>query len=232
MEDDSLDTKCPTKAWLIKDDALIAKSLDKSITEIAALLQRDPLDVLRHFSDDRAQDYLAKAGHSFDFIPGSEEEAELFGLAMAGVPLNAALLWCSADERRPDANTLQSMMPDGDCRPALHMARELGIWISRAGEIDDLRFLEEAMPTEITQAAIEDLLDGFQPPTPGIIRQYVEGELPKDRATYAWYVEGRAAPQRTYASRSKGYSSRKPRRTSGRRFSSNRGRTRSRRAYA
>jgi hypothetical protein len=222
--------------WIIKDDRYIAQSLDLSIHHIAAHLERDPLDVLRHLADERAQGYLAKAGHPFAFEPGSEEEAELVGLCLSGVPLGAALLWCAADADRVDAATLKGMMPEGDLRPAIHQARELGIWFSRADEVDDLQYLEESMPAEITQAAIEDLLSQFQPPTPGLLRLYVEGQLPAEKGSYAFLSSSScssASTRRSYGSKSRSHSYSKPRRSSYKRYSKPRAYRRSRsRAYA
>lgn len=204
----------------------MVQSLGITTHEMAAHLQRDELDVLRHLADERIQGFLSEAGHPFEFERGSEEEAELVGLCLSGVPLGAALQWCAADEGRPDAAALKNMMAEGDLRPAIHQARELGIWFSYAHEAADLQYLEESMPAEITQAAIEDLLSQFQPPTPGLLRLYVEGQLPAERTSYQFLADSRsshAGASRSYAygskSRSRRYGSKKPRRSSYRRYS-------------
>ncbi len=198
------------KTWFIKDDKLLVKSLDKSVHEIADEMQREPIEILLHLMDERAQEYLAKEGFHFEFDRGTEEEAELFGLALAGVPLGPALLWCAAAPKRPTAQELQSMMTGPDMRPAMNQVRELGIWFSKASELEDLQFLEETMPEEITQAAIEDLLEKFQPPTPSVIRMYVEGELPEDKAPYKRAVA--KGPHKNYTSK---YASKSPRKSTG-----------------
>lgn len=169
--------KDATAAWLVKDDKAIIESIDLTVFAIATRLERDPIAVVRRLSEERPATLLEKAGYAFEFEHGSEEEAELLGLTLSGVPLSKALLWCSASDKRPSAQELAGFMKEGDRRPALHQARELGMWVGGAEDIDDLVYLEQTFPAEITEAAIADLLSQFQPPRPGVIVQYAEGEI-------------------------------------------------------
>jgi hypothetical protein len=174
--------KNATKAWLIKDDKAIIDGLGLSVFSIAESIERDPMDVVKRLCEERPATYLKKAGIEFEFEPDSEEEAELLGLTLSGVPLGKALLWCAASEDRPTAKELAGFMKDGDARAAFHQARELGMWVSSSSELDDLKYLEETFPAEITEAAIADLLTQFQPPTPAVILQYAEGEIAQEEA--------------------------------------------------
>lgn len=177
--------KDATAAWLVKDDKAIIDGLGLSVFDIAERMERDPMSVVKRLSEERPSTLLAKAGYAFEFEQGSEEEAELLGLTLSGVPLGKALLWCAASDKRPSAEELEGYMKDGDRRPALHQARELGIWISGSSDIEDLQYLEQTFPAEITEAAIADLLAQFQPPTPSVILQYAEGAIATQEVSIA-----------------------------------------------
>lgn len=169
--------KDATAAWLVKDDKAIVDGIELSVFEIAERIDRDPMAIVKRLREERPTKLLAKAGFEFEFETASEEESELLGLTLSGVPLGKALLWCSASDGRPSAQELSEYLKDGDCRPAMHQARELGIWMNSAAELQDMMSLEETFPAEMTETAIEDLLAKFQPPTPSIILQYAQGEL-------------------------------------------------------
>lgn len=169
--------KDATATWLVRDDKAIVDGISLSVFEIAGRIERDPMSIVKRLREERPAKLLAKAGFEFEFDAASEEESELLGLALSGVPLGKALLWCSASEGRPSAQELSEYLKDGDCRPAMHQARELGIWMSSSADLQDMMNLEETFPAEMTETAIEDLLAKFQPPTPSIILQYAQGEL-------------------------------------------------------
>lgn len=191
--------------WLVCDDKALTSSLDKDVFALAAQLEREPLSVLRRLREDRAAESLAKAGVDFQFEHGTEEEAEFFGLALSGMPLIHVLRWCLGSQERLDPEGMAANMPHGDCRPSLHMAREVGIWFSRAEEVETLRALEETMPPEIIQEAVREILSRFDAPTPGLVMRCVEGEAPPKDRPYKWYVEGQnsGCTSRTYASKAK-----------------------------
>lgn len=169
--------KDATAAWLVKDDKAIIDGLALSVFDIAQSIERDPMAVVKRLREERPITLLAKAGFAFEFDEGSEEEAELLGLTLSGVPLGKALKWCAATDDRPSAGELAGYLKEGDLRPAMHQARDLGLWVSSADDLDTLRDLEETFPEEVTRAAIEDLLASFQPPTPSIVFQFARGEL-------------------------------------------------------
>lgn len=192
-------------SWLVKDDKALIESLDMDVFSISCALDREPISVLRRLKEDRAATALEKLGLAFNYESGSEEEAEFFGLALAGMPVSKALMWCLGHQDRPSREEMSELMPFGDCRPALYMARQTGIWFSRADEIETLCSLEESMPEEIIQEAVIEILGRFDAPTPDLVQRCVHGEAPAKERPYKWYVEGQnsgCAP-RTYASRAR-----------------------------
>jgi len=169
--------KDATATWLLKDDKAIIDGLELSVFGIAQCIERDPVAIVKRLREERPAILLRKEGYAFEFDEGSEEESELLGLALSGVPLGKALKWCSASDDRLSAEELEGHLNQCDLRPAMHQARELAMWISSADELDALRVLEETFPEEMIRAAIEDLLASFQPPTPSIVLQYAQGDL-------------------------------------------------------
>lgn len=194
--------------WLIKDDKTLTSGLALDVYKLAEQLHREPLSVLRRLMDDRVIPVLTKKGLNFEFEPGSEEEAEFFGLALCGVPLNEALCWCMGLEARASGEKLNAMMTSPDFRPATHLARELGIWFTHTHEMADMRFLQE-MPTEITQAAIEDILERFDAPTPDQIMRQIEGIEPEPERPYVWAIRNQPNPTSTNLPRAKAWIAKK-----------------------
>ena len=191
-------------AWLVRDDKLLAGSLHLDIYAIATALQRTPLTVLQRLLEPRVKDALALQGLDFEFERGSEEQAELYGLTLCGVPVVKTLQWCLAKDERPTTSQLVTMMTTADFRPAMYMARDLGICFSDVDQMDDLRALEQDWPLEIVQAGVEDVMARFSIPTAEAVLAVLDGE-PQERAKpYKWF-DNNASPTMTRKSTAKSY---------------------------
>jgi len=173
--------------WLVRDDKLLVSSLALDIYAIAASLQRDPLTVLQRLAATGVSDALQLQGLDFEFDQGSEEQAELFGLALSGIPLKAILQWCLAKDDRPTTAQLIAMMSTADFRPAMYMARELGICFSSLNQIDGLRELEQVWPHEIVQAGVEAVIANFDIPIADNVLARLEGDPVPRAKPYPWF---------------------------------------------
>ena len=174
-------------AWLVRDDKLLVASLSMDIYAIAASLQRDPLTVLRRLIEPRVVEALTVQGLNFEFDNGSEEQAELYGLTLCGVPVIQALQWCLAKDERPTTAQLGTLMTTADFRPAMYMARDMNICFSHIDQMDDLRSLEQDWPLEIVQAGVEDVIARFDIPTAETVMALLEGEPQERVKPYAWF---------------------------------------------
>ena len=161
-------------AWLKKDEKSIRKGIKDGLDlfEIGFDLDREPVSVLRYMQE----------MDIFSCERFSEEEIEFFGLALSGVPIDQAILWCSADKDR--SNDIESLMKIGDMRLALHFAFENGISVDRADGMDDLCWVME-QPVKAICTALKSIDHRFDIVTPRTMREQlsgVSGVLNKDMA--------------------------------------------------
>lgn len=154
------------KKWLKKDEKEVLTGFKdgQDIFELAFGLDREPLSVLRHF------DELGL----FEFDEGSDEGVEFFGLALSGVPLNEAVLWCLADDAR--ASNIDDLMKIGDMRLTLHFARDNSIHISSATEVDTLSTLMRH-PFDLLSGAIRSIAHSFEYLTVTTLAHQVEARV-------------------------------------------------------
>jgi hypothetical protein len=123
------------------------------------------------------------------FSRGSDEAREFMSLALSGVPLLMASLWCASAASRPSEVELCRWMQasGGDLRPAFELADELGLWVAGAEQLTGLRFLVAESRAEVTRAR-DILRERFDAPTPNAVAQIVLGvPLPRESA-YPWAV--------------------------------------------
>ncbi len=154
---------------------------DCTIHALASKMQRSPLEIAHHVLDSDITEMLG-----FDAPTGSEEEVEFLGLTLSGVPLHAALRWCTADESRPTAAALAAMMTSSDMRPALDLARVTGMWICRPGDVDVLSLLA-LQPLADVQRAVQEVIDRFDVPTPSVVAGQMAGIFDGvDQFAYPW----------------------------------------------
>lgn len=154
-----------TAEWLKKDEAALVKAIKarQTINEISAALQRSPASVLLRLD----------ACGVFEFERGSDEEAELFGLCMAGVPVLEAVRWCAAsDERLPFAQ-IDALRSGADLRPAFYLARDCGLWSAVTAEQQDLAWLAKQSSHSIAAAA-KQLREAYDAPTVRRVRETIE----------------------------------------------------------
>ena len=213
----SVDADRTHAAWLVREDKLLLSSLSKNIFDLAKELQREAVCVMNHFREPKVLDALEKIGLAFEFDTGSEEEAEFFGLALAGVPIEAALRWCLGAQSRPTTVELEGMMSTPDFRPAMYMAMDLGVWFSNVEQMDDMRALDE-WPVEILQEAVADVIKRFEAPTAYMVIMQCMGEAPAPERPYTWATTNCSAPApaRGYTGR---YKTKKTRSRTGRKAS-------------
>lgn len=153
-------------AWLKKDEKSLLQGIKDGLDvfEIGFDLNREPLSVLR---------YLDAVG-IYESEVNSEEEVELFGLALSGVPLDQAILWCIADKER--SQDIESMIKIGDMRPALHFAQDFCISIANADCLDDLCWVME-QPAAKLNAAIKSIGHRFDIVTPRTLKEHISGQI-------------------------------------------------------
>ncbi len=93
-----------------------------------------------------------------DCAEGSEQEAEFFGLALAGVPLRMSLQWCSAidvQDVRPTVEQLRSAMTGPDLRPGFLVASELGLPFTCDGHLAAVEHLGRQHIRDVRMAVDE-----------------------------------------------------------------------------
>lgn len=164
-----------------------------SAQDLAVELSRDPLLILHRVLDLEISDMVG-----FEAPRGSEEEAEILALGLAGAPLELALRWCTAcdGDERVDWDEL-AMYLTADLRPATALAREHGLWFTRADQLDALVFLATLPPREVA-LAIQAVLDRIDAPVPGIVADHIRGVAPVEPPP-AWHQV--CAPIRARAGR-------------------------------
>lgn len=152
-------------AWLKRDEKTLLKGIKDGMDmfELAFDLEREPLSVLRHICEDDGP---------FECEMGSDEQVEFFGLALSGVPLDQAILWCDADKDRPD--DIESLMKIGDMRPALHFARDFGVCMANADAMDDLCWIM-SQPAKAIAAAIKSIGHRFDIVTTQTLKDHLTG---------------------------------------------------------
>lgn len=179
-----------SNAWLVRDDKalLAAVAGGDDVFTAGRALRREPMSVLRHLNDESVAIKLDAQGLGLEFSSGSEEETELFGLALAGVPLGMSLRWCRGDETdagRPSAADLQANMSSADLRPALALVQSLGLWFVQARQIEALRVLSEE-PLARVRSAVEAVIARFDAPTPNAVAQQLFGVQQPVERPYPW----------------------------------------------
>lgn len=194
-------------AWLKKDDKSLLKGIKDGLDvfEIGFDLNREPLSVLRHL--DTIGAYECEAN--------SEEEVELFGLALSGVPLDQAILWCVADKDR--SQDIESMIKIGDMRPALHFAQDFCISIANADCLDELCWVM-VQPEAKLNAAIRSIGHRFDVVTPRTLKEHLTDQVklltkddifpPKRTSSFGTWAPRRAKKTTTRKSRYRKSSSR------------------------
>jgi hypothetical protein len=172
-------------AWLVRDDEklidfVLGGKEDVSVFEMAEVLHREPISVLCRLRDGELATMVG-----FEFAPGSEEEAELFGLALSGVPMGTALRWCLADDDRSSAVELRAAMTTPDLRPAMNLVRDLNLWFNQVTQLEALRVLA-SQPLDEVKQAVAAVLARFEPPTPQVVAQQLFGVPPIAAKPYPW----------------------------------------------
>lgn len=165
--------------WLQREDDFlfeicVGTKPDCSVIAIANRFSRCPLAVAQRVLASEIPDMIGLASS-----PGSEEEAEFLGLVLAGVPLQSALLWCTADESRPSSKELTEMMSEfPDMRPATYMARATGTWLTSPLDRTALLFLAKQDEIVVAQAVL-DAVARYDIPSPTVVASQVLGLHPK-----------------------------------------------------
>lgn len=132
-------------------DACFELSGATDLQDLSRRLEQRPLDVLRRIADSVVMDMIG-----LECSEGSEQEAEFFGLALAGVPLRMALQWCSATsvhDDRPTPQQLESAMSGPDLRPGLARAAEAGLCLPPNEHLDCLVHLGRQTLAAVLAAA-------------------------------------------------------------------------------
>lgn len=154
--------------WLKTDDkALVtAVAAGRTVYEAAETLQREPVGVLRRL------DQLSIC----PFAEHSEEWSEVMSLALADVPLEFVIGWCTAaDDRLP--YDLFASMADRNLGPAFELARQHRIIVANANALEDLEWLAD-QPAAVQEgygAACDRLRDTFDVLTPATLKRTVLG---------------------------------------------------------
>lgn len=163
-------------AWLKCDDKMLLKAIanGQSVLEVAEDLQREHVLVLQRL------DELGLYEHSI----GTEDWAEFLGLALAGVPLQVVINWCTgAAERLAAADIADIAM--GDLRPEFYFAFEMGVLVSSSDAVADLSWLVN-QPASVKAGylqACQRVSDCFDVLTPQTLKAQVLGLTP---APLAW----------------------------------------------
>jgi len=134
-------------------DACFALSCSATIEDLARDLVTSRLDALMRVAQSEPMEMVG-----LDCAPGSEQEAEFFGLALAGVPLCMALKWCSATEatdERPTEQELACAMTAPDLRAALMLASEAGVAVHRDDQLLMLQTLVRRGLAAVRSAATQ-----------------------------------------------------------------------------
>lgn len=162
--------------WLKSDDKMLQKAVKdgQSVLEVAEDLQREHVLVLQQ---------LGELG-LYELNVGSEAWAEFMGLALAGVPLQVVIDWCTASPDRLAAADIADLAM-GDLRPEFYFAYEMGILVANSDGVADLSWLVN-QPVSVQAGyrhACQRVFDCFDVLTPQTLKSQVLGLTP---APLAW----------------------------------------------
>lgn len=199
--------------WTASADKALKTAIasGKTVYELAQSLQREPVSVLRRLDQ-------------LDLCPFeeySEEWAEVMSLALANVPLEFVIGWCTAAEYRLPYEMFASFS-ERDLAPAFALARDLHIIVANADALDDLVWLAE-QPHSMTQRysqACTVIQESFDVITPTTLKHQVLGITPPRPAPFITPVcdAPRTSTQRTYRKKGSTYRRRAPSTTSRTRY--------------
>lgn len=163
-------------AWLKCDDKMLLNAVanGQSVLEVAEDLQREHVLVLVRLNDLRL----------FEYTAATEAWAEFMGLAMAGVPLQVVIDWCTGSPDRLDAADIDDMAM-GDLRPEFYLAYETGMVVANSDAVADLSWLvnqPDSVKAGIAQAC-QRVSDCFDVLTPQTLRSQMLALTP---APLAW----------------------------------------------
>lgn len=181
---DGLSTKRQHLDWLEREDnhlleSILAGKKDPTLVDLCTKFSRDPISVLAHLRDSDIPDMLG-----FEQPAGSEEEAEFNGLALSGVGLRAAFLWCTASDDRPSAQMLSDAMAQGDLRDLMHLARNHRLVLTCADDLTALQSVASRTEAEI-RAAVAAIALRFDIATPRQVLNQLTGKLAIEK-TFDW----------------------------------------------
>lgn len=152
-----------------KDEIVLMAGLSDglSIFEIATTLSRDPCNLLR----------MLDTLELFEFDCWSEEESELYSLALSGASIADVLQWClGLDGRKLRADVLSESGTGEDLLPALTARREHQIVGMGLDVVADLRWIAE-QDQQAVSTAVTALVDAIEPPTAKLVRQVMSGQV-------------------------------------------------------
>jgi hypothetical protein len=154
--------------WLKVDDKILKASIadGKTVFEAAEVLQREPVSVLRHLDQ---IEILPCTEHT-------EEWVEAMSLALAEVPLEFVISWCTAAADRLPYEMFASFATR-ELAPAFELARRLKIIVANADALDDLVWLAE-QPNQVQDSyeqACMAIVDAFEVLTPLTLKNQVVG---------------------------------------------------------
>jgi hypothetical protein len=109
-------------------DWVLAEDSNVNLYDISNVLRREPMSVMTHILDGEIPEMLG-----FECARASEEECEIVGLALSGVPMRICFLWCLANEDGPSVQEVSALMSASDMRPHMNLVRETGMWVSHIG---------------------------------------------------------------------------------------------------
>lgn len=167
--------------WLLADQATIVDAVfwsGQTLFDLAEQLERDPMEVLRYLAQCEVMQMV-----DFDCEPGSEEEVELFGLALSGVPLGVALQWCCAVG---DIGAIESFIVGCDMRAAMELARVHGLWLSSydRSQVSAIEFLVTQDPA-LVSGAVRSVNQSMGELLPTVVAQQLFG-VGVTLAAYPW----------------------------------------------
>lgn len=153
-----------------EDKALLNAIKDgQSVLEVSEDLGREHISVLRRISD----------LDLFQFEEFTEEWVEMMGLALAGVPLQVVINWCSASTDRLPLEDIEAMAM-GDLRPEFELACQHRITVACSDAVVDLSWLA-TQPIGVQAgylAACNAIRDEFDVVTPLTLKNKVLGIVP------------------------------------------------------
>ena len=176
-----LSTKRQHLGWLEREDnhlleSILAGKKDPTLVDLCTKFSRDPLSVLARLRDSDIPDMLG-----FEQPAGSEEEAEFNGLALSGVGLRAAFLWCTASDDRPSAQMLSDAMAQGDLRDLMHLARNHHLVLACADDLTALQALGSRTDAQIKKA-VAAIVQRFDIATPRQVLDQLSGKVAIEKA--------------------------------------------------